>query len=379
MIGFTEEQRMLQETAKKFAEQELQPVAAELDEKEKFNDAAFRKMGPLGVLGITVPTEYGGGGGDAVSATIVMEEFGRCCASTTLSYLAHSILCVNNIFKNGTEEQKKKYLPKLCSGEWIGAMAMSEPEHGSDVVLLETKAKQDGDNFILNGTKTWTTNGLEADVFVVYARTGEEGAKGISAFIVEKGTKGFTVGKKLEKLGMRASSTTELNFENCKIPKENLLGKLNNGTAQMMSTLDIERTTIAGISLGISKAAVELMLWYGEERKQFNAPILDYQHVQRHLADASLEYEAASALVYKVAAQCATGERVTRQAASAKVFAAEAATKAGLSAIQVLGGYGYTREYPAERFLRDAKLMEIGAGTSEIMRHIIVRDLRRGK
>ncbi|HLB59367.1 MAG TPA: acyl-CoA dehydrogenase family protein, partial [Bdellovibrionota bacterium] len=353
------------------------PVAAKHDEEETFNDAAFRKMGPLGVLGITVPDSYGGGGNDAVGATIVMEEFGRCCSSSALSYLAHSILCVNNIYVNGTELQRKKYLPQLCSGEWIGGMAMTEPAHGSDMIFMDTRAEKKKDRYILTGTKTFITNGNIGDIFVVYARTGDQGPKGISAFIVEKGFKGFSVGKKLEKLGMRASPTTELVFDQCEVPAENLLGIENNGTAQMMKTLDIERITISGISLGIARAAVELMLWYGEERKQFGQPILDFQFVQKMLADASMEFEAASALVYKVARLLGKGEKVTRQVAAAKLFAAESATRAGMSAIQVLGGYGYTREYPAERLMRDAKLMEIGAGTNEIMRHIIVRDLRR--
>lgn len=368
---------MLRETCRSFAEKELKPFAQEHDEGESFNQKAFEGMGPLGVLGITVPESFGGGGSDAVGATLVMEEFGRCCASSALSYLAHSILCVNNIYVNGTEEQRKRYLPKLCSGESVAGMAMTEPAHGSDMIFMETKAEKKGDRYFLTGTKTFITNGSQGDLFVVYARTGEKGAKGISAFIVESKFKGFSVGKKLKKLGMRASPTTELVFDGCEVPEENLLGKLNNGTAQMMKTLDIERTTIAGISLGISRAAVETMLWYGEERKQFERPILDFQFVQKMLADAEMEYQAASSLVYNVAHRLSKGERVTKDVAAAKLFAAESATRAGNAAIQVLGGYGYTREYPAERLLRDAKLMEIGAGTNEIMRHIIVRELRK--
>lgn len=378
MSTLSEEHKLLRETCKEFAEKELKPFAAQHDADESFNSKAFKKMGPLGVLGITVPDTYGGGGSDAIGAAIVIEEFSRCCASTALSYLAHSILCVNNIYANGNDDQRKRYLPKLCAGETIGGMAMTEPEHGSDMIFMECKAVKKGDRYLLTGTKTFITNGSQGDIFVVYARTGDEGAKGISAFIVEKKFKGFSVGKKLEKLGMRASPTTELVFDRCEVPEENLLGKLNNGTAIIMKTLDLERVTIASISLGIARSAIELMLWYGEERKQFKKPILDFQFVQKLLADAEMEYQAASSYVYKVASRISNGEKVTKDAAASKLFAAESAFRAGSSAIQVLGGYGYTREYPAERLLRDAKLMEIGAGTNEIMRHIIVRELRKG-
>lgn len=377
MLPFTEEHRLLQETCRSFAEKELKPFAAKHDEEESFNHKAFKKLGPLGLLGITIPESFGGGGSDAVGATIAMEELGRCCASTTLSFLAHTILCVNNIYVNGDKNQHSKYLPKLCSGESIGGMAMTEPAHGSDMIFMECRAEKKGDRYFLTGTKSFITNGSHGDIFVVYARTGDQGAKGISAFIVESKFKGFSVGKKLEKLGMRASPTTELIFDKCEVPEENMLGKLNNGTAQMMKTLDLERITIAGISLGIARAAIETMLWYGEEREQFKKPILDFQFVQKLLADSEMEYQAAAALVYNVAAKLSTVERVTKNVAAAKLFAAESASRAGNAAIQVLGGYGYTREYSAERLLRDAKLMEIGAGTNEIMRHIIVKELRK--
>lgn len=376
MPHFSEEHRLLKETCKSFAEKELKPYAAKHDDEESFNQKAFKKLGPLGLLGITVPESFGGGGCGAVGATIAMEEFGRCCASTTLSYLAHTILCVNNILINGNKDQQKKYLPKLCSGESIGGMAMTEPAHGSDMIFMECRGEKRGDKYLLTGTKTFITNGSQGDIFIVYARTGGVGAKGISAFIVESKFNGFSVGKKLEKLGMRGSPTTELIFDQCEVPEKNLLGKLNNGTEQMMKTLDLERITIAGISLGIARAAIETMLWYGEERRQFNKPILDFQFVQKLLADSEMEYQAARALVYNVAFKLSKGENVTKNVAAAKLFAAETATRAGNSAIQVLGGYGYTREYCAERLLRDAKLMEIGAGTNEIMRHIIVRELR---
>lgn len=369
------EHELLRQTVRKFSEQEIKPLARQIDETEGFHPEVFRKIGKLGLLGLTVPETYGGGGIDALGATIVMEEFGRVCASTALSYLAHSILCVNNIYKNGNEAQRKKYLPDLCSGEKLGGMAMSEPDHGSDAMGLQTKAVRLGECFHLNGRKTFITNGTVGEIFVVYARTG--GDEEISSFIVEKGFPGFSVGKKLSKLGMRGSPTSELIFDDCRVPEKNLLGAYHGGGAQMRKTLDIERITISGISLGIAEAALEDSLQYAKDRKQFGRPIIEYQMVQKMIADIYTWLCAARSLTYE-AARAYEGERkATALASACKLFSSEIATQASLHAIQILGGYGYCKDYNVERYLRDAKLMEIGAGTSEIQRSIIARELSR--
>jgi isovaleryl-CoA dehydrogenase len=373
--SFSEEHRMLQQSVRQFARDQLAPKAAKLDEVEGFNEDAFRRMGDLGVLGITASEEFGGTDMGWTAATIVMEEFGAVCASTALSYLAHSILCVNNIYTNGNTEQKKRYLPKLISGTAIGAMAMTEPGAGSDAVGMRTTATKKGDRYILRGSKTFITNGPVADTFVVYARTGQQ-KKDLSTFIVEKGAKGFHIAKKLSKLGMRASPTAELSFDDVEVPVENRVGEEGQCVAHMMRNLNVERITIAGISLGLHRAAVEAATQYSTDRKQFEKPIAEFQMVQKLLADMACSYEAANAFVYKAAAQADDGKTDDYYLGSgAKLFAAEAATKACMDAIQVLGGYGYIREYPVERYMRDAKLMEIGAGTSEVMRVIIAREL----
>ncbi len=373
-IDWTEEQRMLAKTLEEFADSELAPKAEALDEKEEFNDAAFRKMGGLGLLGITASEEYGGSGMGAIEATMVMDIFGARCASTTLSYLAHSILCVNNLYENASPEQKKKYLPKLISGEHIGAMAMTEPGAGSDALGLQTRAVKKGNKYILNGSKTYITNGTVADTLVVYARTGTA-KKEISTFIVEKGFKGFRVGRKLHKMGMRASPTAELAFEDCEVPAENLVGHENDSIAHMMRNLNIERITISGISVGIARACLAYSTKYASERSQFGKPIGQFQMVQERLAEMATNTAAADALLYKCAKAFAAGNRDMSLGAKAKLFCAQIATKAGLDAIQILGGYGYMKEYPVERYMRDAKLMEIGAGTNEVMRLIIAREL----
>lgn len=369
---FSDEQKLLAQTVTDFATRELGPMAEEVDEKESFNATAFKKLAALGLLGITVSEEYGGSTLGSTEATIAMEKLGVACASTTLSYLAHSILCVNNIFENASAEQKKRYLPKLVSGEWIGAMAMTEPAAGSDALGLRTKAVKQGGKYILNGSKWFITNGPTAQVFVVYARTGED-KKSISTFIVEKDFPGFKVGKKLKKFGMRGSPTSELVFDNCEVPVENLVGRENESVSHMMRNLNIERITISGISLGIAEACVAFCTRYCMEREQFGQRLGEFQMIQEKIAEMITNLDAARALVYSAARAYDTGFREMTLGAESKLFSAQMATKAGLDAIQILGGYGYMKEYPVERYMRDAKLMEIGAGTNEVMRLIIAK------
>lgn len=378
MWFFSDEHTLLQETARQFAKQELAPKIEELDEKEGFNREAFRKMGELGFLGVTVKEEDGGSGLDAVAATIIMEELGAVDASTTLSYLAHSILCVNQIANNGTPEQKKRYLPKLMSGEWIGGMGMSEPDAGSDALGMKTRATKNGTNYTIHGSKTWITNGPVGDVFYVYAKTGED-KRAISTFLIEKEMKGFTTGKKFSKLGMRASPTGELVFDNLVIPETQRVGAEGSSVKSMMKNLDIERITIAGISLGVARAAIEYATGYAKERKQFGTPIGAFQQIQERLTEAASWYEACRALTYNAAKMWdlgkVEGKKASLIAAKAKLQSAQMATQVAMDAIQILGGYGYTREYPVERYMRDAKLMEIGAGTNEILRMVIAREM----
>jgi isovaleryl-CoA dehydrogenase len=379
-LFFNDTHLALKETVRRFAESEIAPRAAELDESQGFNEKALRKLGELGLLGITATAQHGGSELDVVAATLVMEELGAVCASTTLSYLAHSILAVNNLSSNGSEAQKSKYLPRLCSGEWIGAMAMSEASAGSDAMGLQLQAKKVGDKYILNGTKMWITNGPYADFFWVYAKTGPT-KKDISTFIVEKTFKGFSVGKKLHKLGMRASPTSELIFQNCEVPVENLVGSEASSASHMKANLLVERITIAGISLGLSRAAIAYATRYAKDRKQFDQPIFAFQQVSKMLADATAEYLAARSLTYEAAATVDKEGLYSPSAlmlgTSAKLFAAHRATKICMDAIQILGGYGYTKEYPVERYMRDAKLIEIGAGTNEIMRVILGGQLQK--
>lgn len=371
---WNDEQQLLAKTLTDFARTELAPVAEKLDESEGFNRKAFDKMAELGLLGITVSEAYGGAGLGCVEATIAMERLAYACASTSLSYLAHTILCVNNLFENASDSQKKKYLPRLISGETLGAMAMTEPDAGSDALGLVTRAEKKGDRYILNGSKTFITNGPEAGVFVVYAKTGSD-KKDVSTFIVEKGFPGFKVGRKLKKLGMRASPTSELSFEDCEVPAENLVGKTNDSVSHMMRNLNIERITISGISLGVADACLDYVVEYSKNRKQFNTPIGQFQMIQERIAEMASQTAAARALIYASARAYDKGDRSMTLGASSKLFAAQMATRAGLDAVQILGGYGYMKEYPVERYLRDAKLMEIGAGTNEIMRLLIARSL----
>jgi isovaleryl-CoA dehydrogenase len=378
MWFFSDEHRMLQATTRQFARTVLKSSIEKLDEEEGFNRESFKKMGDLGLLGITVSAQDGGAGMDAVAATLVMEEMGAEDASTTLSYLAHSILCVNQIAINGNADQKKRFLPKLISGEWIGGMGMSEPEAGSDALGMKTKAVLKGDNYAINGTKTWITNGPVGDVFYCYAKTAED-RKSISTFIIERGMSGFSTGKKFKKMGMRASPTGELIFADCKVPAANRVGKEGDSCKQMMKNLDLERITIAGISLGVARAAIQAATQYSKERKQFGKPIGSFQQVQERLAEANAWYEACRCLTYTAAKmwdlKLVEGREASQMAANAKLQSAQMATQVALDAIQILGGYGYTREFPVERYMRDAKLMEIGAGTNEILRLVIARQM----
>lgn len=378
MWFFTDEHKLLQKTVRDFAQSVLAPKIDHLDETEGFDRSYFTKMADLGLLGITVPEEYGGTNMGCVAATIAMEELGAVDASTALTYLAHSMLAVNNLATNGSEAQKKKYLPKLISGELVGGMGMTEPEAGSDALAMRTRAVKKGDKYILNGTKMFITNAVVGDFFYVYARTGD-GKKDISTFLVEKTFPGFRMGKKLKKMGMRASPTGELIFENCEVPAENLVGNEGASVGHMMKNLDIERITISGISLGIARASIEASVKYAKERKQFGKPIADFQMLQAMLAEAQADYEASAAYTYNSAHAWDLGllGQGSSRAVSAKVklFTAQVATKIALDAIQILGGYGYIKEFPVERYMRDAKLMEIGAGTNEMLRVITARDL----
>ncbi|MFZ9595729.1 MAG: acyl-CoA dehydrogenase family protein [Bdellovibrionia bacterium] len=378
MWFFSEEHRLLQETVREFSKKELSPRIDELDSHENFNRDAFFELGKLGLLGITVSEEDGGAGGDAVGATLIMEEMGAVDASTTLSYLAHAILCVNQIGCNGSLAQKERVLPKLLSGEWIGGMGMSEPDAGSDALGMKTKAVRQGDHYLLNGTKTWITNGPVGDVFYCYAKTGS-GRKDVSSFLIERGTPGFSTGKKFSKMGMRASPTGELVFSNCKVSVDSRVGEEGASIRMMMRNLDLERITISGISLGIARAAIEVSTQYAQERRAFGKPIGGFQQIQERLAEASAWYEACRSLTYEAAKRwdlgLLQGRNASTLAAQAKLQTAQMATQVSLDAIQILGGYGYTREFPVERFMRDAKLIEIGAGTNEILRVIIARGM----
>ncbi len=374
LFNLTEEQKLLTKTLTDFSKNTLATQASEIDENEGFNQKAFKEMGQLGLLGITAKEEYGGSALGCIEATLAMEKMGEACASTTLSYLAHSILCVNNLHENASEAQKKKYLPALISGEKLGGMGMTEPSAGSDALGLQTKAVKKGNKYLLTGTKTFITNGPFADLFVLYARTGS-GKKDISTFIIEKDFPGFKVGKRLHKLGMRGSPTSELILENCEVPEENLVGKENGSVSHMMKNLNIERITISGISLGIASSSLNYASQYAKDRNQFGKSLSSFQMVQERIAEMSTQLEAGRALTYLAAESYDKGDRDMTLGARAKLFTAQMATKAALDAIQILGGYGYMKEYPVERYMRDAKLMEIGAGTNEVMRIIIAKKL----
>ncbi|AWB07282.1 acyl-CoA dehydrogenase (plasmid) [Azospirillum humicireducens] len=367
---------MLRDSVRSFAANEIAPRAAEIDRSNEFPNELWRKMGDLGILGVTVEEEYGGAGMGYLEHVVAMEEVSRASASVGLSYGAHSNLCVNQIRKNGTEEQKRRYLPKLISGEHIGALAMSEPNAGSDVVSMKLRAEKKGDRYVLNGTKMWITNGPDADTLVIYAKTDiNAGPRGITAFLVEKGFKGFSVAQKLDKLGMRGSNTGELVFEDCEVPEENILGGVGRGVNVLMSGLDYERAVLSGGPLGIMQACMDVVIPYVHDRKQFGQAIGEFQLMQGKIADMYTIMNAAKAYVYAVCKACDRGETTRKDAAAAILFSAEKATWMALEAIQTLGGNGYINEYPTGRLLRDAKLYEIGAGTSEIRRMLIGREL----
>ncbi|MFT5012085.1 MAG: isovaleryl-CoA dehydrogenase [Dinoroseobacter sp.] len=374
--GLGQDIDMLRDVVRRFAADEIAPRAAEIDVQNNFPADLWKKMGDLGILGITVSEEFGGSGMGYLAHSVAMEEISRASAAVGLSYGAHSNLCVNQIFKNGTDDQRRKYLPGLCSGDHVGALAMSEPGAGSDVVSMKLKATKQGDVYVLNGNKMWITNGPDADTYVIYAKTdADAGPKGITAFIVERKTPGFSQAQKLNKLGMRGSNTCELVFEDCEIPVTNILGKENEGVRVLMSGLDFERTVLAAGPVGIMQACMDVVMPYIHERKQFGQAIGEFQLMQGKIADMYVALSSSRAYLYAVARACDNNQESRKDAAGVILYTAEQATQMALQAIQALGGNGYVEDYATGRLLRDAKLYEIGAGTSEVRRMLIGREL----
>ncbi|MBI5000842.1 MAG: acyl-CoA dehydrogenase family protein [Euryarchaeota archaeon] len=372
----TKEQQMIRDTVREFADTELRPVAKDVDEMKKFPWDSIRKMGKVGLMGMTAPKEYGGTGSDKVSYMIALEEVGRVCASTGLIMEAHNTLGLGHIYERGSDEQRKRYVPALAKGEKLAAWALTEPGAGSDAGGMRTNAHLEGDEWVINGTKCFITEGHVAEVAVVMAVTDPtKGPKGISAFIVEKGTKGYEYGLEEDKIGMRGTVTSELVFENCRIPKENIIGKPGEGFTGAMNILDRGRVAIAALAVGLAQGALDESVKYSKEREQFGRPIAQFQAVQWMIAEMATQINAARWLVYRGAWMEDRGLRFTKEASMAKLFASTMATQNALKAIQVHGGYGYTKDYPVERFLRDAKLYEIGEGTSEVQRMVIAREL----
>jgi len=375
-MELTEEQRMLRDMVRDFAQNELKPIAAQIDEEQAFPHDAIKKMAELGLMGIPFPESLGGANMDYLSYTLAVEEIAKVCGSTALTLAAHISLGCWPIFGFGTEKQKKKYLPHLCSGEWLGAFGLTEPQAGSDAGATQSNAVRDNNHYVLNGTKQFCTNGSYAQTVIVSAVTEKsKGTKGISCFVLESGTPGFTVGKKENKLGCRGSDTVMLHFEECRVPKENLLGKEGEGFKQMLTTLDGGRISIAAMALGLAEGAYEAALNYSQERKQFGRPLAKFQATQFKLADMLTQIEAARHLTYHASILKDQGLPYVREAAMAKLYASEMAARVCLQAIQIHGGYGYTRDYPVERMFRDAKITEIGEGTSEIQRLVIARTI----
>ena len=376
----TEEQKMLKDTVSRFVDTQVIPLAEEIDEKERFPEENFKAMAEMGLFGITIPEEYGGGGADFLSCVLVMEELARGCVSTANTYGSHAVLCTENIFRNGNEDQRKKYLPDLIDGKKIGAIAITEPESGSDALSLRSRAVKKGDKYIINGTKMFITNGPLCDVVVVYAKTDPEaGPKGISAFIVEKDFPGFSTGKTLKKMGVRGSPTGELIFEDMEVPAENLLGEENKGLHVLMSGLDRERIVYSIAPVGVAQGAFDLAYKYATERVQFGSPIIGFQMIQSDLADIAANIQAARVLSYWAAVKADTGNRVRLEASYAKLFGAKIGVDAVGRALQIFGGYGFVREFPIQRMYRDVKGIEFGAGTNNIQKLIIMGELMRGR
>ena len=375
-FDLTENQLMIQQMVRDFAEKEIRPNLNKWDEEEIYPIDIMKKMGELGLLGIFIPEKYGGSGFSYFEYATVLMELGKVCGGVGLSVAAHNSLCTGHIFYHGNEQQKKKYLPKLASGEWIGAWGLTEANTGSDAMRMKTIAVEDGDHWIINGTKNWITHGLSGDIAVVLIRTGDLlDSNGITAFIIEKGTPGFSAVKIKDKLGVRASETAELIFDNVRVPKENVIGNVGDGFKQAMKVLDGGRISIASLSCGIARGAYEASVKYAKEREQFGKPIAKFQGISFKLADMATEVTAAELLTYQAAYRKNNKLSMTKEGAIAKYFASEVSVKCGNEAVQIMGGYGYTKEYPAEKFLRDAKLMTIGEGTSEIQKVVISREL----
>jgi isovaleryl-CoA dehydrogenase len=375
----TEEQKMLKDMVARFVDKEITPRAAEWDEEEAFPSEVFRAMGDLGLFGISVPEAYGGSGADFLSCVLAMEEIGKGDAGLATSWGAHTVLCTESVYRNGTEAQRQRYLPGLIEGSKIGALAITEPEAGSDAMSMRTRAEKQGDHWVLNGTKMFITNGPLADLVIVYAKTDPEaGPKGITTFLVEDGFPGFIKGKKLKKMGARSSPTGELIFDNCIVPDENILGDLNKGVRVLMSGLDRERIVFSMAPIGGAQAAFDLAYRYARERVQFGAPIISFQAMQEILAEIATEVQAARLLAYWAATRADRGENVSQEASYAKLFCSQVALRAVGKAMEVFGGYGFIREFPIQRFYRDIKGIEFGAGTSQIQRMIILRNLLNG-
>lgn len=371
-----ENEQMIAQMVRDFAEKEIRPAFMEWDESQHFPKSLFHKMGELGLMGVLVPEEYGGAGLGYNEYITVISEIAQVCGSIGLSVAAHNSLCTGHIMSFGNEAQKKKYLPKLASGQWIGAWGLTEANTGSDAMRMKCVAKKEGNEWVLNGAKNWITHGISGDVAVVLARTGELlDSRGITAFIVERGTPGFQGGKKENKLGMRASETAEMIFEDCRVPEENVLGEVGDGFIQAMKILDGGRISIGALSLGIAKGALSASIKYSKEREQFGQPISNFQAIAFKLADMATEIEAAEMLLYQSAYLKNTGQKMTKESAMAKYYASEVCVKAATEAVQIFGGYGYTKDYPAEKYYRDAKLCTIGEGTSEIQKLVISREL----